>query len=183
MQKQKKIPPNPKEKVLLPIQPHELPNGSQFHKRYSDEMKLAAISYRAMGHSYKRISRAFGIGLATAYEWCNSVKHETLVELGISDLAETLKKNYASKLILSNSTLLSHEMKDANLKKMNSFQLNIMRKNNYEQIRLASGESTENVNLLSRRVIDMKDAKTKIRDQIQANEAEEAAIEAKIREL
>ena len=146
-------------------------------KRYPNEMKLTALSLRAMGYSFRQIAKALDIGIATAFDWVNDVQFD---EVALKDLAEQLRARIASRLLVNANTKMNLEMEDHRLDKSSSFQLNIMKKNDIELARLLLGESTENIAVIGKKVIEIKDKKSQLENDAQDLESEIADIESKI---
>ncbi|MDA0707489.1 MAG: hypothetical protein O2963_00210 [Proteobacteria bacterium] len=114
--------------------------------KYPEELKIFAITLRAEGHTFLKVSKILGVSEGTVHAWCNDTKLDDLL---LHQLSEQVKSALSKRLIVTAGTVLSR-ISDIDVEKASLLQKATTVAVLIDKARLLDGETTENVGMIYR---------------------------------
>lgn len=150
------------------------------HRKYPDEMKVLALTLRSAGYTIDKISRITGVAPPTIHDWINDPAFDSVA---LAELSEGVKDRMANRLYINANTAFSCAMTDEKLKGASFLQLVTGASIMIDKARLLKGESTENISMMSKKIVEVASQRENVSREIMDSEAEIAKLEAEIKKL
>lgn len=150
-----------KPKNPVTVNPQRIYGRTPF--KYSDEIRLLAMSMRDNGSSRKEIAKTLGISTSTVHAFISQSK---LDDISHSDLASKVKARMASDMILNANSLFDAAMSEEKTEKASTLQLVTAGSILVDKARLLAGESTENISVRVKHVNETDSELKSIREEI-----------------
>jgi hypothetical protein len=146
--------------------------GRAYH--YTEEQRKLGLALYAMGHNPRVIGEALGgISRSTIENWIHG---PDVCRDSLSAVAEKLKETHANRLRLNAERALNAALSPERLEKASTKDLAVTYGIFTEKQRLIEGESTENINIMHKQIVEYHDKR-------KANTSEVEQLEQEIRDI
>ncbi len=129
------------------------------------ELKKHAIALHSLGYSMENVANTVGIAKGTVHKW---VHGQDIDRAEIAELCDRLKESLTDRLMVNADRLLIRAQDEDKIEKASTLQLVTAGSILIDKARLLRGESTENVAVMGKKVIEIHDR----RSSLQAEKAE-----------
>lgn len=140
--------------------------------------KLWALTIKSSGATYQTVADVLGVSKSTAHRLVQNVN---MSDPRVEELVGQIKKQYSGKCFLTANDILS-SIDDDDMAKASAYQKVGMSCMLLDKARLCSGESTDNISIVTRRYDQDRDKTIAIKDELTSVESDIRRLEDSLKE-
>lgn len=146
-------------------------------RKYPDELKVLALTLRTSGYTYEKMTEITGVSEPTLVDW---VKNPSFDTIELKNIADGIKERLSSRLLINANQSFNAAMTDEKIAKASYLQLVVGGSTMIDKARLLNNESTENIAMISKKVMEYDSKRADLNDEILDSQAEIMALEKKL---